>query len=331
MTDKPPGPPADSPQAAAVQPLLEALRESLELLREAGAAPSSPALERLGHGTLLQQCLAMCSEASGAEPEPIRTLHQFACSGGTLVSKCVAAMPNVQLLSEVDPLFPGPVASGETPRFTPSDMPALLRASTRGASESLIAKVFQAELRIIHEHAMGSGLRLVLRDHAHTHYCRGQAVPSRPSLRELVREIAPVLSVVIVRHPADSFASLLNNGWVHFSPPDFETYCQRYNRFLDDHAELPVIRYEDLTEDASATMQRLCALLELPFLEEFASLFSVFRISGDSGRSGRNISLRPRRAEARELLSGINGSPAYGLLASRLGYGTADVPSDGGA
>ena len=33
-----------------------------------------------------------------------RAIHHFACSGGTVISKCVAAMPHVALLSEVNPL-----------------------------------------------------------------------------------------------------------------------------------------------------------------------------------------------------------------------------------
>jgi hypothetical protein len=145
-------------------------------------------------------------------------------------------MPNVQLLSEVDPLYPGPLTDPDKPRFTPSDMPALLRSSTRGTSESLIAKVFQAGLQVVHEHSVARGLRLVLRDHAHTHYCRGNVVPARPTLRELVSGVAPVVSVITVRHPVDSFVSLRSNEWLHFSPPNFETYCQRYLKFLDDHA-----------------------------------------------------------------------------------------------
>lgn len=301
---------------SAARQVSQTLEDSLRLLREARLADTGPAA---------RERLAVVGERSALPAGPIRTIHQFACSGGTLICKCVAAMPNVQLLSEVDPLFPGPVAAGTQPRFTPSDMPALLRASTRGASESLIARVFQAELRVVHEDAVAAGLRLVLRDHAHTHYCRGSAVPDRPSLRSLVSALAPVLSIVTVRHPADSFASLVGNGWVHFTPPDFETYCQRYLRFIDDHADVPIVRYEDLATAPEATMRRICEILDLPYAEDFATLFSEFSISGDSGRSGSDIQVRPRRPEATALLGDSHRIPSYGLLASRLGYGPADA------
>jgi hypothetical protein len=313
----------------------ESLRESLQLLREAGVEPAAPTPgQEPSRDTLLQQCLALCEEVRTVPLEvvdPVRTVHQFACSGGTLISKCIAAMPNVQLLSEVDPLFFGSRADDDKPKFTPSDMTALLRASTRGSSDALIAKVFQAALQVIHANAVDGGLHLVLRDHAHSHYCRGAEVPDRLSLRALVAQVAPVCSLVTVRHPLDSFASLSRNGWVHFFPADFETYCRRYNQFLDDHVNVPIVRYEDLAADPAATMQRICRALQLPYADDFATLFSVFRISGDSGRSGDEIALRPRRAEASALMPEVSESGAYRLLASRLDYGPDDSVVTSGA
>lgn len=325
---------ADPKRASAAARIEEALRDSLRLLREAGVEPASSMPGEVPDGSLLlQECVTLCDEAHAVPrpgPDPVRTIHQFACSGGTLISKCIAAMPNVQLLSEVDPLFPGPPGARDEPKFTPSDMTALLRASTRGTNDALIAKVFQAALQVIHAHATEGGLHLVLRDHAHSHYCRGTAVPQRPGLRAMVAQVAPVRSLVTVRDPLDSFTSLRRNGWIHFLPADFETYCRRYIQFLDDHADVPIVRYEDLAADPPGGMRRICQALELQYVDEFAALFSAFRISGDSGRSGDEIALRPRRAEATALLSQVRKSATYRLLASRLGYGPDDMSATSG-
>ena len=34
----------------------------------------------------------------------LRSIHHLACTGGTLISKCIASMPDVALISEVNPM-----------------------------------------------------------------------------------------------------------------------------------------------------------------------------------------------------------------------------------
>ena len=55
------------------------------------------------HATsLLDKCADVNEQYLDSKPV-IRLIHHFACSGGTLVSKCLSVMPNVFLLSEVHP------------------------------------------------------------------------------------------------------------------------------------------------------------------------------------------------------------------------------------
>lgn len=41
--------------------------------------------------------------ADQGQKEQIRTIHHFACTGGTLIAKCLASMPNTQFISEIEP------------------------------------------------------------------------------------------------------------------------------------------------------------------------------------------------------------------------------------
>ena len=68
--------------------------------------------------------------------EPIRTIHHFACTGGTLISKCIATMPNTQMLSEVDPL--STMLQSKKPKFALTDIIILMQQSTRGIESGLI-------------------------------------------------------------------------------------------------------------------------------------------------------------------------------------------------
>lgn len=254
---------------------------------------------------------------AGETPVPLRTLHHFACTGGTLVAKCVAALPAVQLLSEVDPL-----SRYEPPGdFTPTDMVLLLRRSSQGASDALVAELFDAQVRVLHRDAVRRGLQLVLRDHAHSHFCHGRKVEERPALRELMPAGVPLLSLVTVRHPLDSFASLARAGWLHFDPPSVDHYCRRYHLFLDRHAGVPVLRYEDFVAAPQAAMQRVCQLLQLGYDPGFTQRFGRFRLSGDSGRSGEAIAQRASHPEAVALEPEAGRSEAFRRLVHRLGYG----------
>ncbi len=43
-------------------------------------------------------------EPEAPQKQPIRIIQHLSCTGGTLISKFLAAMPNVVLLNEVNPL-----------------------------------------------------------------------------------------------------------------------------------------------------------------------------------------------------------------------------------
>lgn len=252
--------------------------------------------------------------------QTLRAVHHFACTGGTLFARCIAAMPEVNVLSEVDPLSTL-MYKPEQPRFSPSDLPTLLRQSSRGASEELILEVFMKQLRYVYRMYRREGIRLVLRDHAHGHYCIGPGVPQRPNLREiLLGSFAQVLSVVTVRDPIDSYISIVKLGWNHFEPKFFSEYCKRYHVFLDAYQGHPVLRYEDLIAQPDATMRQLCQALKLQFNPGFQSEIAHIRLSGNSGRKGDVIAPRERAPVPPALPKAARANADYLRLIERLGY-----------
>jgi hypothetical protein len=300
-----------------------AIRDALTLLdahdvaRPHPAAPPAVALP-----SLLEQCRALLAEASTHSPPPIRTIHHFACTGGTLISRCVAAAPGAHVLSEVDPLSPMPHRS--SPLFTPTDLIGLLRHGSRPVEPELLVATFLDGLQTVYDDARRRGIDLVLRDHAHSHFCWGDHVAPRPTLAEIVGRRFPVRSIVTVRHPLDSFLSLAAKRWSHFSPFTIEEYCRRYLMFLDRHRDVKIIRYEDFVRQPQGAMDEICAALGLVPAPHFTDVFPAIRLSGDSGRSGRRIAPRPRRPLAPDLLRDAQESPAFAALVARLGYDEGD-------
>lgn len=247
----------------------------------------------------------------------VRTLHHLACTGGTVISRCIAALPNVRLLSEVDPLSPMEEPRG---RFFPTDLIRTMRMGSRPAGQATEVGMFQAALGVLQADSRAEGFDLVLRDHAHGQFNTGECLPDRPTLREMVAEIAPVRSLVTVRHPFDSYLSLRKNGWLHFEPATPDTYAERYHAFLERHAGVAIMHYEAFTEDPEPWLRTAADALDLAFDPLCLELFPAITLSGDSGRSSDIIRPRARSPFPEDLRAQAHASRTFMDLLDRLGY-----------
>lgn len=305
----------------AAQDLLDSLQHSLDLLRDYATDQEPFDPERAEPmPTLLEQCATLAAKTP--QEQPIRSIHHMACTGGTLICKGLSVMPNVTLLSEVDPLshmgLPRPRA---TPPFRPTDLIYAARVALRPVDDALAGRMGLAAIEVLRKSLAEEGRQLCLRDHAHSQYCTGDDPEGRPSLYDMLRDAGPVLSVVTVRHPLDAFLSLQKNAWLHFRPDTLEEYARRYSLFLDHHVDLPIFRYEDFVAAPETVLKQICAVLELVYEPGVETLLPIVQMSGDSGRkSNRRIAPRPRRAVPDVLAREAGKSPTYQQLCDRLGY-----------
>lgn len=298
--------------------LANVLDEALALIPAPAATGETAGAITTVTPSLFEQCIALCQQVAQEEP-PIRTLHHLSCTGGTLMTKCVAALPNVFVLNEVDPLSTM-TFKAESPPFTPTDMLSLVKQANQQIAPDLLTELFLQNLALLHGRMASVGRRLVLRDHSHSHFLFGPEVPERATLMAMVARQFPVRSVVTVRDPVDSFLAVKKNGWTTFSPPSFDEYCRRYLCFLDAHSEVPCVLYEGFVEAPKRTMQTICDHLDLAYSDSFLDTFDLFRFSGDSGRSGSVIEARPRRPFDEGFRQEAGSSTFYRILTRRLGY-----------
>lgn len=305
---------ASSHTGAASKALLATLDEALSLLGDY-ALETRPTADPLP--SLLSQCEAFCASISATEP--VRTIHHMACSGGTMISKCLAALPNTLLLSEINPLSTMQVHEG-VKQFSPTDLLLALRKAVRSPTDDTLIQVFLSSMTALLADCSARGVRLVLRDHAHSSFCTTAAAASRPTLLELLSRELPLRSVVTVRHPLDSFLALQEHKWIQFSPPTLEAYALRYEAFLDRHTGVPVCLYEDFVAQPEATLEQICSHLELPTLPGVIELISAVTLTGDSGRGSEIIEPRPRRPVPDALRASIQQSKAYRRLCDRFDY-----------
>jgi hypothetical protein len=291
-----------------VKRLRASLEEAIELIDESQLLPSN-AIEKYKFfadkpslrldfsqaASLLERCNSVDQQYEHAKPI-MRIVHHLACSGGTLISKCISAMPNVYLLSELHP-FSHLHLQSVKPKFLPSDIISLSKYAGIPDHKTLVLKLFEQGVNTTYKHLDDRACQLIIRDHTHSDYNLNELTEKGSSVVNALKDTFEIRSILTVRNPIDSFASLIKNKWEHFQPFTFDEYCRRFNKLLYDFEGSFIVKFEDFVSSPHTEMQKMCNFYGIPYSPDFDYLFDIFSVTGDSGRSsniiGERVSLAP--------------------------------------
>jgi len=189
---------------------------------------------------------------------PIRILSNLARAGGTLVSRCLGAMDNIVLLSEIHPLGThifNPLAQAQ-------DWYNLMQPEDSSRQYNFIETI-----QLIEQRCRASGRTLVIRDWAHLDFI-GVPFLEKPGYRNQLNEILTrsfdIIQYALVRHPADQWLSTARLR-VMEDHLDLDAFLAGYRRFAEQAAASGFMRYEDFTREPAAQMEQLCRHLQLDF------------------------------------------------------------------
>jgi hypothetical protein len=279
---------------------------------------SANVLDFTNANSLIEKCEAVTSNYKKNKPI-IRVLHHLACSGGTLISKCISAQPNVFLLSEIHPSSILHLGSQKA-LFAPTDIIMQAHFGRFPKQISLQKKIFLASLEVTEKHVSSHGGNLIVREHTHSDYTSRSKIVENPIVRELLEEKYKVLSLLTLRNPIDSYMSLLNNGWVQFVPRTFDEYCLRFLKMISHYNTAKVVKYEDFVDSPEEVMKAICHYFDLDFTPDFKGIFDIHNITGDSGRKSGIIRKLERRKIPQELREEIEASKNFSIIKNNLGY-----------
>jgi len=217
----------------------------------------------------------------------LRIFSNLARTGGTLVSRCIASMDGVALLSEIHP-----------------------NGSQQGVNFNILAQakkwyqLFQNEpltnkrysfceiTEIIAQTVEKKGLHLVIRDWAHLDF---MAVPffEKPyyhsRLVEVLEKNFNIIQYHLVRHPVPQWFSTDEIGIIHGKLP-LEQYLEGYYRYAQLCVNNGYVRYEDFTHDPEKYVEIICMHLQLNYDPGFMKKWSEYtNITGDNhGENNRS-------------------------------------------
>lgn len=257
--------------------------------------------------------------------QPIRLLHHLARSGGTLISRCLASMQGVTLLSEINP--------AGTQHFNPMvqarnwhDLVTDEEVRRYCESEDFD---FQSAMRLIRDRCHAKDNRvLVLRDWSHIDFI-GFPFNQRPTLQFELRNALTnadedgVRSVASVRHPIDQYLSMrrlavLSNSW------NEELVWRGIRVFAEAIQGMPWIRFEDFLRKPDETLEFVCHHWGIPLDASYRTRWHQYpHITGDMKTApSPTIEPRSRRPVADEDWKRFATNPDFFRTLDILGYPT---------
>ena len=243
-------------------------------------------------------------------PRRVVTLHHLACSGGTIITKCLATMPGALVLSEIHP------ERAAQPAFHAlSQLQRGYGDLLKPRYQRLIRGHFRREIVLAHGTARSLGRQLIVRDHTHVDFAWRRA--RRSALFDTLLGEFRVTPIVTVRDPREVWLSLRREGWFDGTPDDL---CQAQLALLDAFPGAPFFRYEDFTSDPVRVMREICVEVGVPFAEGFEErLSSITHLTGESGRKSEAIEPRePKPIDEPDRLA-FERSVAFRALLERQG------------
>ncbi|MDO6709109.1 hypothetical protein Q4567_00105 [Aliiglaciecola sp. 2_MG-2023] len=303
-----------------IQNLRTELDKALELINQKNFIQSNEQNKKLSIPTmasdsLLLRCQKIVEQTEALKPK-LRIVRHMACSGGSMISKCIDAMPNVYLMSEVHPLARKHLGD-KGHKFTPSDIISCAYYANIPNINNLSEEIFASSIKVTINALDNYGAHLVLREHSHTDFCVGNRALNSNAVTRLLSKEYDVLSLVTLRNPIDSYLSLKKNGWVQFEPANFDEYCRRVLLFLEQNKKSKIIYYEKFVTSPQKFMKTICKTLKIPYIDNFQDYFDLRKITGDSGRSSGEIETKPRRTIDDKTMLEIENSKFYRQIVNK--------------
>lgn len=255
----------------------------------------------------------------------IPILHHMARSGGTIISKCLACMEKIALLSEIHPY--GYKKQYINPLAQAHQWFGLLNPGDIARIQNGPPPSFADAVELIKRRCDERGLALVIRDWSHLDFT-GWPHVSKPAYKlttaKTLSRRFKVISSASVRHPIDQWLSFRESQSWTGKELTLDRYLYGYRKFAEQAAKIGYVRYEDFTDEPALILEKLCNKLGIPFDPLFNEKWNDYKWITTATRArdgGSVISNRPRRHVDAELLESFSRNKDYRFAVELLGYG----------
>ena len=241
----------------------------------------------------------------------------YARSGGTLLNKCLGALPGTVVLSEVNPLGGGWGALGADSITTVREQAALwygIDIATDDFYDGIV------QLDSICE---SSGRHLVVRDWCYVNFASHEYNHGNPTKRFLTIEgLRGKIDMQVFAFVRDAI-----DIWISRGCPDVKQFFGEYWGYIEKLTELnvPVFKYEDFCNNPMSTLRDICECTGLEYADVSERYRDFEYVNGDTQGASRGntlseIRLLPRKDIPSKKVKEVNASDLMKKCNSVMGY-----------
>ncbi len=252
----------------------------------------------------------------------------FASSGGTLLNQCLGCLPNVVILSEVNPLGGG---RGRGPVWFDTVKDQAREWYQIDLKSDNFAEGVQ-ELEQICEH---TARQLVVREWTFINFMpyepNGWNPPNKLLTLEAIEKRCEVIPFAFVRDSIDV--------WISRGTPAADVFFEHYLRYVEALLEnrVPVFKYEDFCRRPDVILRNICEYSGLTYSDSYQNYASFLNVNGEvqnidgsrGTRQGR-IKLLRRRHLPEDKIMEANENADMVRANTLLGYSASyyDAPRE---
>lgn len=241
----------------------------------------------------------------------------YARSGGTLLNRCIASLPNILVLSEIN-----------VEALCPNSCSTIKEQTKKWYGLELRSDGFMKNIDEIYKYCMSKNFTLVVRD-----WTFGSFVPSRhnnfqpsKSLATLdaISESFPVVSFAFVRNAIDIWLSLKASPRT-FYDKNLE-YLYEFTKSLINK-NIKIFKYENFCQNPVQEMKKICGYTGINYSDLFLNYADYKKVTGDTdlpdhsrGIKQGEIGLLSRRDAYKLCIDEINSNTRANEINRLLNY-----------
>ncbi len=200
----------------------------------------------------------------------------FSRSGGTLLNKCLGALPNTIILSEVHPFGGGWGKLKELSFTTPKDQ------AQHWYGIRLKSDDFYDNLIELNDYCEKNNLNLIIRDWTHTNFVPNSNNNNKPPNSFLIYDFLKSRNIKVI-----PFVFLRNSIdiWISSGMKDVQSFYNNYGNYINAllKAEFRIFKYETFCKYPEQVLEDICEYCNVDYSMEGIRFYKYFnKINGDN-------------------------------------------------